>query len=94
MLINIPEDVAQRLEQLAQQEGRSIGEVLNNLLNRYNAGSPPGSLAELAQNAREAGLASAEPVDTADRSREILTTEYADHLKRRTGQGSDADHNG
>lgn len=33
---------------------------------------PPGSLAELAQNARDANLASSGQVDTAARSREIL----------------------
>ena len=42
-----------------------------------------GSLANMAQNARQAGLASAQPVDTAARSREILNAEYADDLKRR-----------
>ena len=42
-----------------------------------------GSLADMAQNARQAGLASAQPVDTAARSREILNAEYADDLKRR-----------
>ena len=42
-----------------------------------------GSLADMAQNARQAGLASTQPVDTAARSREILNAEYADDLKRR-----------
>jgi hypothetical protein len=42
---------------------------------------PPGSLAELAENARQAGLSTPYPVDTAERSREILKTEYADYLK-------------
>ena len=42
-----------------------------------------GSLADMAQNARQAGLASAQLVDTAARSREILNAEYADDLKRR-----------
>jgi Ribbon-helix-helix protein, copG family len=94
MLINIPEDVAERLEQLAHQEGRSIGDLLETLLNRYAPESPPGSLAEMAQNAREAGLASHQPVDTANHSREILKTDYADYLKRRMKRGSGADHNG
>ena len=42
-----------------------------------------GRLANMAQNARQAGLASAQPADTAARSREILNAEYADNLKRR-----------
>lgn len=83
MLINIPEEVAHRLEQLAEQEGSTVGDLLRTLLNRYVPETPPGSLAEMAQNAREANLASAKPVNTAERSREILNTEYADYLKRR-----------
>ena len=42
-----------------------------------------GSLADMAQNARQAGLASTQSVDTAAHSREILNAEYADDLKRR-----------
>ena len=83
MQINVPADVAQRLEKLAEQEGSTIGDFLLTLLNRYAPESPPGSLAEMAQNAREAGLASRQPVDTAEHSREILNSEYADYLKRR-----------
>lgn len=94
MLMNIPEDVADRLEKLAQAQGSSVADVLTTLLNRYAPDSPPGSLAAMAQNAREAGLASAEPVDTAERSREILNNEYADYLKRRTVSSHDDDHNG
>ena len=87
MLVNIPEDVAARLEKLAEDQGSTVGDVLKTLLNRYAPDSPPGSLAEMAQNAREAGLASSQSVDTAERSREILNTEYAAYLKRRTEQG-------
>lgn len=100
MLINIPEDVAQRLENLAQQRGSSIGDLLDTLLSRYAESSlespsaPPGSLAELAQNAREANLASLNRVDTADRSREILHNEYTDYLKRRQEDSSDDNHSG
>ena len=42
-----------------------------------------GSLADMARNARQAGLASTHPVDTSAYSREILNAEYADNLKRR-----------
>ena len=44
---------------------------------------PPGSLARFAQVAVKARIASKEKVDTAERSREILNTEYADYLKKR-----------
>ncbi len=63
-MINIPEDVAQRLEALAAQEGASVGDLLTTLLNRYAPEAPAGSLAELAQNAREADLASVEAINT------------------------------
>jgi predicted DNA-binding protein len=83
MVINIPEEVALRLEKLAEQQGSTVGDLLRTLLDRYVSEIPPGSLAEMAQNAREAGLASDEVVETAERSREILNTEYVDYLKRR-----------
>lgn len=88
MLLNIPEEMGEQLEQLAQQQGRSILDLLANWINSYQE-APPGSLAELAQNAREANLASAGEVDTAARSREILNTEYADYLKRRMESNDD-----
>jgi len=94
MLMNIPEHVARRLESLAEQEGSTVGDLLETLLNRYSPDPPMGSLAEIAENAREAGLASAQRVDTAERSREILHQEYANYLKRRTSQDSDDDHSG
>ena len=84
MVINIPDEVARRLEELAEQQGFTVGDLLRTLLDRYASEIPPGSLAEMAQNAREAGLTSGESVDTAERSREILNAEYADYLKRRS----------
>lgn len=86
MVLNIQKEVALRLEKLAEQQGTTVNDVLRTLLDRYAEEAPPGSLAEMARNAREAGLASREPVDTADRSREILNDEYADYLKRRSNQ--------
>ena len=94
MVLNIPEDVAERLEKLAHEQGVSVGNMLETLLNRYAPEAPSGSLAAMAQNAREAGLASAHPVDTAERSRDILNTEYADYLRRRAQSGSNDDHHG
>jgi hypothetical protein len=94
MLINIPEDIAHKLEKLAEEQGSSVGDVLKELLNRYAPDPSPGTLAEIAENARETGLASAHPVDTAERSREILGTEYADYLKGRIDNNADDDHNG
>jgi hypothetical protein len=83
MMIHVPAEIAQRLEKLADQEGSTVSDLLLTLLNRYAPELPLGSLAEMAQNARAAGLASDRTVDTAMRSREILNAEYADYLKRR-----------
>jgi hypothetical protein len=94
MLVEIPEEVAQRLNDLAKEQDSSVGELLTKLLNRYAPENPPGSLVEMAQNARDAGLASKDPIDTSERSREILNTEYADYLKRRMDTDADDDHHG
>lgn len=69
MQIDIPEEIGQRLRELAHQRGVSIADLLKSLLDRTAPEPPARSLAEMAQNAREANLASAEPVDTAARSR-------------------------
>lgn len=94
MLINVPEDVVQRLEKLAEEDATSVEEVLRALLNRYAPDAPVGSLAQMAENARAAGLASAESVDTAERSREILNTEFVDYLRRHADKDTDDDHHG
>lgn len=61
------------------RDGYSPSEVVEVLTKEY----PPGSLARFAQVAIKAGMATAEPVNTSDNSREILNTEYAEYLKRR-----------
>ncbi len=77
MTIDIPEDVALRLEELAEQHDADLGDLLRDMIERY-AKERPGddkrwaTLADLARNAKEAGLASPHPVNTAARSREIL----------------------
>ena len=85
MTIDIPEDVALRLEKLAKQQDAEIGDLLRDLLNRYaDADEKPwATLADLARHAKELNMASPEPVNTAEHSREILNTEYADYLKSR-----------
>lgn len=88
MTIDIPEDVALRLEQLAEQQDTELGDLLRDMIERYakertTEDKPWATLADLARNAKEAGLASPHPVNTAARSREILNAEYADYIKRR-----------
>jgi len=95
MTIDIPEDVSLRLEQLAKQQNADIGELLRDLLARYederdDKAKRRATGADFARNAKAAGLASPEPVDTSARSREILNTEFADYLDERRVKGSSA----
>jgi predicted transcriptional regulator len=83
MTIDIPDDVALRLERLAAQHDVEVVVLLEQLMKRYTPEKKWATLADLARNAREAGMASPQPVNTAERSREILNTEYADYLKSR-----------
>ena len=83
MTIDIPQDLARRIEDLADKRGSTIEEFLRELLDRHEPKKPRMTMADLARIAREANLSSDHPVDTAARSREILNTEYADYLKRR-----------
>lgn len=57
----------------------SIEELRDELARDY----PAGSLGRFAHLALKSGLASKESVDTSARSREILTSEFADHIDRR-----------
>ncbi|MDE2777873.1 MAG: hypothetical protein OXI77_18250 [Chloroflexota bacterium] len=88
MTIDIPEDVALQLEELAKRNDVEVGELLCDLLERYDEERAAkqkrrATGADFARNAKAAGLSSPHPVDTSERSREILNTEFADYLKRR-----------
>ena len=85
MTIDIPADIAQRLEQLAKQQDADISDLLRDMIERYAKGCTTdekqwATLADLARHAKELNMASPGPVDTAARSREILHTEYPDYL--------------
>jgi len=71
MRIDIPENIARRLHRLASEQGLSVGELLERLLDHYDPTVPPSS------------LASPEPVKTAERSREIHDNEYGASLAAR-----------
>ena len=91
MTIDIPEDVALRLEALAKEKDADIGDLLRDFLKRYTDESDAkesrrATGADFARNALAAGLSSPQPVNTAERSREILNTEFADYLKRRANR--------
>lgn len=88
MTIDIPEDVALRLERLAKREDADIGKLLRDMLERYEDEGETNdkqwaTLADMARHAKELNMASSEPVNTAERSREILNTEFVDYLKSR-----------
>lgn len=88
MTIDIPEDIARRLETLAKRKDADIGDLLREWLERYEAEHENddkqwATLADLARHAKAAGLSSPKPVNTAGRSREILNAEFADYLNGR-----------
>ncbi len=88
MTIDIPQDIAQRLEALAECQDTDIGALLRDLLERYAEERDSdekqwATLADLARHAKELNMASPEPVNTAARSREILNIEYAEYLQSR-----------
>jgi hypothetical protein len=90
------ERIAWRLLDIAQRENRSVESVLDTLLDYYPTVQPEETAQETpfamwAKAAEDANIHSSGPVDTSERSREILNTEYADYLKRRLNEQSDTD---
>ena len=84
MNIEVSDKVGLQLEQLAEERNLTMDELICAMLDEYDIERRKGvTLAEFAKMAIEAGLASTEPVDTAEHSREILNAEYADYLERR-----------
>ena len=84
MNIEVSDEVGLHLKELAEERELTVEELIRAMLDRFDVKRRKGvTLADFAKMAIEAGLSSAEPVDTADRSREILNTEYADYLKQR-----------
>ncbi|MCY4536851.1 MAG: hypothetical protein OXE52_01330 [Chloroflexi bacterium] len=114
MMIDIPQELVEQLQDAAKRRGMTVETLLGELLSEhapatvmfmsghssamsaaegegppsevqdeYKFKYPPGTLARFAEVARQAGLASKEPVDTSARSREILNAEFADYIDRR-----------
>ena len=91
----IPDDMAQALQALAEQEKRSVPELLEKMLERYQALPARDADIENDPLLRMAEIAKAENLvftdnNVASRSREILETEYADYLLKRM-RGEDTD---
>jgi predicted transcriptional regulator len=83
--INIPDKLARRLTEIAQQENRSLDEVASSILEEHVAQAVdevrPGSPEAFIKYALAADIHTGER-DVADRSREILDTEFPAHLWR------------
>lgn len=82
MLIDIPNDVASRLQGLAEDRGCSIGELLRDLVEPDAVEQRYGTLADMARNALAANLGTGKFTDTSARSREILKAEFPDYIRR------------
>jgi predicted transcriptional regulator len=94
LMIQISDDLLERLKDIAQNEQKSVEELAASLIEQqitpeYDESRDP--LLMIARAAEEAGLSSGQD-DIAERSREILNTEFPDYLMRRLReQGNDAE---
>ena len=88
VMVHISEPLAQKLTQIAERDHQSLDEVVETLLEQQvaevNPAAPSGTLAAFIQAANETDLQSGLS-DTADRSREILNTDYVEYLRRKHG---------
>jgi len=83
--IEVSDETGLRLREFAEERQLTVEELICAMLDRYDIKRSGGTLADLARIALEARMSTSEPVDTADRSREILNSEYPEYLnKRRT----------
>ena len=82
MALELPAELEQRLEEAAEERGLSVCEFLEQWLDTV-APRRPATLADLARHAKMMNMSSPHPVNTSERSREILNTEYVDYLKSR-----------
>ena len=88
MFIEVSVELVRRMHTLAEREDDYLAEQLGNLLKRHDAEAPKyATLADLARYVDKLHAESPdEPVavvDTAARSREILSAEFADYLASR-----------
>lgn len=81
MNIEVSDEVALQLRELAEERELTVEELIRAMLERHDVKRPKGvTLADFAKMAIEAGLSSAESDGTAINGRDILKTEYAKHL--------------
>ena len=87
MTLNLPDTLIHRIQTLAEQRGETPGQLLERLITQDEGEKrepAPRTFAALTKSAIEAIIgADGPPLDTVERSREILRTEFADYLKSR-----------
>ena len=84
MNIEVSEEVGLHLKQLAEDRNLTMDELISAILERYDVKRRKGvTLADSAEMVSKAKLSTAESADTADNSRDILNTRYAEHLRER-----------
>lgn len=90
--LRISESLFKRLQVRAEQENRSVDDIAESILERqvtYEYRPERDPLLLIASAAEEAGISS-EKGNLAERSRELLTNEIPDYLRKRLdGQGDD-----
>jgi hypothetical protein len=95
IMAEIREDLLQKLGQIAERQHRDINDVLSDLLAPFDMPEedmpPANTLAGLAALARKANMRG-KHADTVANSREILNTEYAEHLQQRATETDDHPH--
>ncbi len=93
--LTFSDDVAEQLRELAAREGRSVDDVVRDMMKQYlparetngseeqeEAEAPPGSTAAFIKAALAANIRTGER-DIASRSREILDKEFPEYLRQR-----------
>lgn len=93
------ERLAWRILDIARRENRTVEDVLEAMVtgcqgvgqSSESGELEPNSSAALLKFALEAGIGSEHPVDTSERSREILESEFGDYLRRRLDEQSETD---
>jgi hypothetical protein len=86
-------EIADKLRDLAQRKGRTVEDVVEDMLEHYppaqeDEATPSGSMAAFMKAALAADI-HLEEDDLASRSREILDTEFVEYLKQRLDPDND-----
>lgn len=81
MNIEVSDEVGLQLEELAKERNLTVEELIGAMLDNFDVERRKnGTLADPAKMAKSMNLSTEEAVNTAERSREILQTEYPEYL--------------